>query len=82
MEPWSEELKMSTACDLFKHCKTFRPDLRSTGEHLVVDLDVEAHKRVLSVASHVVLHAGIPTAAALHLIEEICHHLRDTRQCE
>lgn len=45
----------------------------------VVDLDVQTHQVVLTIPCDVVLHAGIPLAAALQLIEEVGHNLQRGR---
>ena len=49
--------------------------------NLCIDLDVQAYKVALSVADELVLHAGVPSAAALQLIKEVCHHLHQCFKC-
>lgn len=44
--------------------------------YLCIDLDVQAHQIALSITNELVLHAGIPSAAALQLIKEVGHHLQ------
>ena len=49
--------------------------------YLCIDLDVKPHKITLSIASDLVLHAGIAPASTLELIEEVCHNLSQHNPC-